>query len=135
MHGVQCRPKRFQFSMRVLLVAVVVVATALMTWKYAQYKTTQREFLGATVLYEMGVVKAVEVCEASKNLLDAELALPFVSRRRIWVGHTCRLWELEQELELKAISPFREPWDGLDEDLAAVREYRIHAEQMCQTER
>jgi hypothetical protein len=96
--------RRFQFSLASLLVATALVATAVnwCTLKQRAIAATHR-FVATKASWDVGRATDSDPARASRELLDAELAIPFVpSDRGAWLSHLDRTRDLSRQARAKA---------------------------------
>jgi hypothetical protein len=91
--------RRFQFSLAALLVTTAVVALVVNWWTLRQRAIAARQrFDEATSDYDAGVGTWVGITTASKELLQAELAVPLVpSDRVVWLSYLDRTRHLYEK--------------------------------------
>lgn len=97
--------RRFQFSLASLLFGIAIVAVAVNWWTLRQRMIVAKQrFDEAVASYEAGVVTMDSVVGASKELLQAELAMPFVPSDRVaWLSYLDRTRHLQRKTRATAI--------------------------------
>ena len=88
----------FRFSLRTLFVVVTVAATA-GYWITQEFRawSAARAWQRAADGYEAEVVTTYDLCRASRDLLNAELAVPFARRAVAANAHLARMEALKRK--------------------------------------
>jgi hypothetical protein len=108
--------KRFQFSLRALLVTVLIAPPALYWFvRSRQALQAAHEFTRASAFLDMGITTFQDVYDCSCRLRDAELAIPFSNRRTILIAYLNRVAHLERHED--ALLHFATLGDGMIEEL------------------
>jgi hypothetical protein len=93
--------RRFQYSLRSLLIFVTLCSVALACYAlYQRPREAQRAYEKAKIDFINGKASWEELCRASRTLRDAEWRVPFGSRVAAGVSHLKRLRDLAWEAEL-----------------------------------
>jgi hypothetical protein len=97
--------RRFQFSLASLLLTTALIAFAVNWWTLRQRVVAAKErFDRETAFYEVGGATSVSVFQASQELLQAELAMPFVPSDRVaWLSYLDRTRHLFRKQRSRAV--------------------------------
>ncbi len=91
---------RFQFSLRTLLVAALVLPPAgYWVLRSRQAANAAHDYLAAQAFCDVGTATFEQVYDCSRRLRDAEIAAPFSNRRAALIGYLNRLAHFEQKLK------------------------------------
>lgn len=107
--------RRFQFSLASLLLTTAVVAVAVNWWTLRRRVVAARErFDRETAFYEVGAATTASLRQASKELLQAELAMPFVPSDRVawllYLDRTRHIFRKQHALARIALFGSKEGW-------------------------
>ncbi len=117
---------RFQFSLRTLLVAALVLPPAgYWILRSRQAANAAHAYMAAKAYYEVGTATFEQVCDSSDRLRDAELAIPFANRREALIRYLNRVAWLEGCTHLcymPADKEMRDVWEARSASLGAERD-------------
>lgn len=90
----------FQFSLRTLLVAALVLPPAgYWVLRLRQAANATHDYVRAAALYDVHTATFEQVYDCSRRLRDAQLAEPFSDRRAAMIGYLNRVAHLERREE------------------------------------
>jgi len=124
--------RRFQFSLKAALVVMAVapfIAYCVVQSRRAEQAC--QEFEAANVRFSMGAATFEDVYDRSCSLRDAEIAVPFTSRRATRIRYVNRLAALESRLHamlLFALPGADNATDDCKKKLKALRDERANLE-------
>jgi hypothetical protein len=100
-------PRRF--SIRAMLAVMAIVALAIWAIRdYASLRSARNRFQYVSALYQVARVLADEVVVESRNLMEAESASIWISRRRAIAAHVDRLNYLLKKVQSPVSESSRE---------------------------
>jgi hypothetical protein len=92
--------RRFQFSLRTLLLAALVLpAAGYWVLRARQAAIAAHEYVLVASSYDIGTATYQQTYDSSRRVRDAQLALPFPNRRAAMIGYLNRVAHLEQREE------------------------------------